>query len=304
MSQGNANMWWRQSFSQRPDGRRRRIVVVSDVDGILPEAGTRGLPHAQAAVDFLAAHGIPLVINSSRTRAEVERLHHTLHVRAPFITEYGAALFMPHGSFPVLPPRTHPAVGGDVIDFGGRYHDVVDTLKIACRESGVRVVGLAELSIDEAARELGVALAEAQLAKLREYSELFRIVDDRDSVRSRLFKFLRRRGLRTWRAGNHHLVTAAADRSESLRTLRAIWRHSCDDPLMIGLGNSDDDVVWLQHLDVAVIVENEAAGVPARLLAKLPTAHVTRRSGTRGWSEAIFEHVGALLSSNGVRTEV
>ena len=69
-------------------------------------------------------------------------------------------------------------------------------LTLTCRGLNMEVVRLAELSIEEVARELRVAIVEAQLAKLREYTELFRIVDEKDAMRSRLFKALRRRGLR------------------------------------------------------------------------------------------------------------
>jgi predicted mannosyl-3-phosphoglycerate phosphatase (HAD superfamily) len=77
--------------------------------------------------------------------------------------------------------------------------------------------------------------------------------------------------------------------------LKAIWTRAWGDPLVIGFGDSEDDVAWLREVDVAVFVQNDRAGVPARVLSKLPTVHVTRGPGRQGWSEAIFEFVGALL---------
>jgi predicted mannosyl-3-phosphoglycerate phosphatase (HAD superfamily) len=218
-------------------------------------------------------------------------------MRTPFISENGSAIFLPHRSFPDVPERARPAVGGDVIEFGKRYHQVVDLLRSTCRELDVEIVSFAELSIEETARELGVAVVEAQLAKLREYTELFRIVDENDALRSRLFKALRRRGLRCWRAGRHHLVTGTPDRAECLRTLRTIWRQAWGDHVMIGLGDSEDDVTWLRNVDVAVIVRSQCTGAPTRVLSKLPTAHLTRGTGRQGWSEAVFEFVGGLLTS-------
>jgi len=297
MSASRASTSWRRRFTHPVAGIAQRIVVVTDVDGALLEQGTRSRADVQEAVDFLTARGIPLVINSSRTRAEVERLHQRLQIRTAFISEYGGGLFLPHGRFPFVPQRARSAVGCDVIESGRRYHEVVDALRLTCREMEVDVVGFAELSIDEVARELGVALMEAQLAKLREYTELFRIVDETDPTKSRLFKALHRRGLRCWPAGRHHLVTATVDRGESVRMLRAIWKRGWGDPLIIGLGDSDDDAAWLRHVDIAIVVPSAQTGVPARLLSKLPTAHVTKSPGARGWSEAIFEHVGGLLSS-------
>ena len=46
-----------------------QIVVVTDIDASLLEAGTRSLSDERAALDFLAERGIPLIINSSRSRA-------------------------------------------------------------------------------------------------------------------------------------------------------------------------------------------------------------------------------------------
>src|SRR5215510_6997235 len=139
----NKPLWWRQPFAQPATGAARRVVVVTDIDGSLLEPGTRSLHDERAALDFLATRGIPLVINSSRTRAEIERLHQTLRMLTPFISEHGSALFLPRGCLPIVSDRAKPAVGGNVIEFGRRYHDVVDSLKDACREAGVDIVAFA-----------------------------------------------------------------------------------------------------------------------------------------------------------------
>jgi hypothetical protein len=77
--------------------------------------------------------------------------------------------------------------------------------------------------------------------------------------------------------------------------LKAIWTRAWGDPLVIGFGDSEDDVAWLRDVDVAIFVQNDQSGVPARVLSKLPNVHVTHEPGRQGWSEAIFEFVGALL---------
>lgn len=292
----NRPIWWRRPDAEPASGRARQIIVTTEVEGSLLEPGGRSLFEQRAGLDFLAAHGIPLVINSHRTRAEIERLHQRFDLLAPFISEYGSALFLPHGCFPFVPDRTQPALGGEVIEFGKRYQDVVDGLRLACRESGVRVVGFSELTIDEVARELGITTVEAQLVKLREYTELIRIVEHDDAALGRLVSALRRQGLQCIRRGGHYLVSATPDPAESLRTLRALWRLTWGDHVVIGLGHSEDDVAWLEHVDVPVIIPNQRAKVPVRALPKLPAVHVTKWPGRQGWSEAIFEHVGTLLT--------
>ena len=92
-------------------------------------------------------------------------------------------------------------------------------------------------------------------------------------------------------------MTATRERGESLLTLKALWRHAWGEPpSIVGFGNSEDDVNWLRHADVAVIVQDDRVGVDPRILSKLPTAHVSRQAGRLGWSEAIFECVAVLLN--------
>ena len=274
----------------------RRVVVVTDIDDSLLEPGARALPSERAALDFLTDRGIPLVINSSRTHAEIERIQETLRLLTPSISEHGSALFIPLGSFPSIPDRAARAVGGHVIEFGRPYHEVVEAVRNTSSDLGVEIIGFADLTIEDAARELGVTDVEAQLAKLREYTELIRIADETDARRSHVLNALRRRGLRCWPIGRHHLVTATRDRAESLLTLKALWRHAWGEPpCIVGVGNSEDDVTWLRYADVAVIVQNDHNGV-ARILSKLPTARVSQRPGRVGWSDAIVEFVGADLN--------
>ena len=275
-----------------------RLVVVTDIDDSLLEPGAQALPSERAALDFLARRGIPLVVNSSRTHAEIERIQETLRLLMPSISEHGSALFIPPGCFPSIPDRAARAVGGHVIEFGRPYHEVVDAVRITSRDLGVEIVGFADLTIEDVALELGVTDVEAQLAKLREYTELIRITDETDARRSHVLNALRRRGLRTWPVGRHHLVTATRDRAESLLTLKALWRHAWGEPpCIVGFGNSEDDVTWLRYADVPVIVRNDHNGVDPRMLSKLPTARVSQRPGRVGWSDAIFESVGPLLNA-------
>jgi hypothetical protein len=101
---------------------------------------------------------------------------------APFISEHGSALIVPHGCFPSVPAHSAAMVSGHAIEFGRPYHEVVDRLRLTSRAVRVRLVGFAELTIDDVARELGVQTVEAQLAKLREYSEMIRILDENDAA--------------------------------------------------------------------------------------------------------------------------
>jgi mannosyl-3-phosphoglycerate phosphatase len=280
---------WRRT----PPDPTRRIVVVTDLDGTLLAAETSEAAHV---ADLLAERAIPLIICSSRTRAEIESLQQNLGLAAPFITENGGALFLPHGYFPTW-PDVWRAPAYDVIEFGRPYHAVVEALRVTSRRLGIEVIGFCEMSIDEVAAEYGLTLAEARLAKLREYDEVFRIVDDDPAVHSRLFRALHRAGLRCSSRGRYHHATGVSDKRRSLRTLLSLYRHAAGRILTVGLADSPCDVWVLEEVDIPIVVQNEAIGGWARLLSKVPTARLTSGCGPQGWSEVIGHVIGSPSSS-------
>ncbi len=78
----------------------RRVVVFSDLDGTLLEIGDYPLREAEPALQRLRSEGIPLVLCTSKTFAEVEWYRDRLRNTHPFIVESGGAIYIPKGYFP------------------------------------------------------------------------------------------------------------------------------------------------------------------------------------------------------------
>ena len=72
-----------------------RLLVVTDLDGTLLDHETYSYAEAAPALAELRRRGIPLVLASSKTRAEMELLHAELGLSDPFICENGAAICTP-----------------------------------------------------------------------------------------------------------------------------------------------------------------------------------------------------------------
>jgi len=88
-----------------------RLIVFSDLDGTLLDHETYQFDAAQPALDLLKQHGIPLILNSSKTRAEITAIRDQLQNTAPFIIENGAAVIIPPGWFG-FPGRWKKSVTG------------------------------------------------------------------------------------------------------------------------------------------------------------------------------------------------
>ena len=73
----------------------RDIVVFTDLDGTLLDASTYSFEAARPALDALRQQDIPLVLVSSKTRAEIEPIRGRLKQVHPFITENGGGCLYP-----------------------------------------------------------------------------------------------------------------------------------------------------------------------------------------------------------------
>jgi mannosyl-3-phosphoglycerate phosphatase len=272
------------------------IVVLTDLDGSPQEHGARSNWPAKEALDALGRFRIPLVISSSGTRVEIEHLQQELNICHPFIAENGGALFVPLGYFPSVANATR-GPGYQSVEFGIPYHAVVDGIRLASEEVRVPIAGFSDLSIDQIAADCQLSLPMARLAKLREYSEPFRILHSGQSAQSRLFEAAHRRKLRCFTRGRYHYVTGVVDPAASVRTLVELYREACPEVVTAAIVDGLGDLAVLREVDVPIVVHNPPLDA-ARLLRKVPTAHLTSASGAEGWNEAIFSLIDLRVSGS------
>ena len=76
------------------------LVVFTDLDGTLLDHHSYSWAAAEEALKELERRRVPLVLVTSKTRAEVEALQRKLGSVQPFVTENGGGIFIPHGYFP------------------------------------------------------------------------------------------------------------------------------------------------------------------------------------------------------------
>jgi mannosyl-3-phosphoglycerate phosphatase len=251
-----------------------RLVVITDVDGCL-------------VIDSLKQHGIPVVLCSSKTRAELERLQQELGLSDPFISENGGALYSPIGTFPFALRGAVRRGGYEVVELGRPHREVVGTLVQTAARLGMAISTFGGMSVERVAEECGLSLAQARLAKLREYDEPFRLAEPDDARLARLSKALRAAGLRFSTGGRYRHVTGGTDKGVAMAILRRFYERASGDVVFAGLGDNMNDVELLRAVDVAIVVRSPVAGHTAAVLSHVRGARVTAGEGPDGWSEAV-----------------
>ena len=272
------------------------LVIVTDLDGMLLDESTYELGPARPVIERVARAGIPLVMCSSKTRAEIEAIQQRLGIHHPFIAENGGAVITPPGYFGQRSPSAEADGSRHVLELGRPYAEVVAALREVAAQERVCVLGFSDMTVAEVASACNLPALEAQLAKLRLYDEPFRLLESDPAVRSRFLKALTRRGVRTVSGGRFDHATGDTDKGRAVEVLRDLYTRWVGPVVLVGLGDGMNDMSLLRTVDLPFIVRSDMNGSTGRLLRKVPTARVTEASGPAGWAEAVGEVLDRWLA--------
>jgi len=270
-----------------------RILVFTDLDGTLLDLRTYSYKAALPAVQMIRRRKIPLIICTSKTRAEVEVVRKRLQNTDPFIVENGGAVFIPDGYFPGEIPAARKDSGYRVIEFGTPYLNLVDAFSRIKSHLPGKARGFSDLSIKEVAGLTGLSRREAGLAKRRAYDEPFLVEDP--SIIPIIQEMAAFFGLRITQGGRFYHLTGDNDKGRAVRRLQALYARAAGGPVRsIGLGDSRNDVPLLKAVDFPVLVQKPSGEYdPAVRLDNLIFAP---GAGPAGWCAAVVDQVSRLDS--------
>jgi mannosyl-3-phosphoglycerate phosphatase len=231
------------------------LVLITDLDGTLLDANY-SCEAAFPALDLLKRLHIPLVLCTSKTRAEVEAVRHQLSNRDPFIVENGGALYVPDGCLPfdLNTPTRRGAYA--VIEFGDPYPELVQSLCRASEESGCTVQGFHQMTVEDVSTCCQMTPEAARLAKQREYDEPFKIVEG-DPLR--LLAAIEKEKKRWTRGDCFYHILGANDKAHCVNLLIHYYRTAFEHVTTAGLGDGPNDAEFLKLVDLPLVLESPAS---------------------------------------------
>jgi len=268
----------------------RRLVFFTDLDGTLLDHRTYAWTAARRALTALAWRQRPLLIVTSKTRAEVLPLLSELHRTEPFVVENGGAIYLPVGYFPFRIAGAEEGGGGwQRVALGTRYQRLVAALAIAAQRARVSVRGFSQMTAQEVADRAGFELTSARRARRRELDEAFVILGGDERGWPRLRAEIRRLGLRSTRGSRFLHIMGANDKGAAVRRLAAWFRRAEGSRVCtVGLGDSPNDIPMLRAVDLPVLVARPGGRYDPETLAALPNAQRAGGVGPQGWNRAVL----------------
>jgi mannosyl-3-phosphoglycerate phosphatase len=258
------------------------LLIFSDLDGTLLDHATYSFDAALPSLHRLREIGVPVVLCTSKTRAETEPIRKALGNEHPFVVENGGGVFIPVGYFPFPIDGAEPADDYWLIRLGEPYGELVAALSSASSVSGVPVWGFANMTPEEVALTTGLSVDASRRARAREFDEPFMIL--RPGRAHELVAAIERQGKRWTQGGRFHHILGQNDKAAAIRRLTSLYCRLLGSVQTVGLGDAPNDADFLNAVDVPIVIPSPQLD---RLRSLVPRARVARLDGPAGWNDAV-----------------
>lgn len=267
----------------------RQLIIFSDLDGTLLDHHSYSWERARPALAKISELRIPLILCTSKTAAEVSKIHLSMNLRHPYIVENGAAIVF---------PEAEDCRNQNAHFLGRHYSDLLPIVQKIRQDGGYRFTGFYDMTASEVAAETGLTSEQSKLAKDRLSTEPLKW-EDSDVALDRFKADLAKLDLRLVQGGRfYHILDSKADKGNALLWLLDYFKqnHTYKNWFSVALGDGPNDQSMLEAADLAVIIPSVSGRSPNPYNSKI--LHATE-PGPCGWNRAIlnivelYSHKGA-----------
>ncbi|NIM90779.1 MAG: HAD-IIB family hydrolase [Candidatus Aminicenantes bacterium] len=268
-----------------------QYLVFTDLDGTLLDHETYSFEPALSALNAFKERNIPIIICTSKTRAEIEIVRTELHNTYPFISENGGAIFIPKNYFSDVFPFTKEESDYFVIELGTPYSKLREVFEQIKNLNPGKIKGFGDFTPQEVAELCGFSVQKASLAKKREYDEPFILENDTDL--KKIQEIAEEASLQITRGGRFYHLLGNNDKGKAILLLKNIYKEKSEHLKSIALGDSLNDFPMLEVVDYPILVQKPDESYDPSI--KLKNLILASGKGPSGWSKAVFKLLNKSL---------
>lgn len=269
------------------------IVIFTDLDGTLLDHASYSWRAAEPALEHCKRLNVPVILASSKTRAEMGVLRIALGLQYPFISENGGGLFFPFREGEQAPPGSSLVKNMWQFSLGAPYGQLVSALREIREELGWNILGFSDMPPEEISRVTGLDLDASRLAAEREFDEPFFLENEEEDM-VLLYEAARRRGLHVTSGGRFYHLHGDSDKGEAVRRLTSWYQETYPRVLTAALGDSPNDFGMLKQVDYPVLIRS-FRNFPG-IEEEIPGVRVSREKGPKGWNAMVLKLLADKLN--------
>jgi mannosyl-3-phosphoglycerate phosphatase len=264
-----------------------RFVVFSDLDGTLLDQHTYSFKAAIPAIRGLRKRNIPLVLCTSKTRAETLLWWKAMGLSDPFVVENGGAIVIPKGYFGPITGPTKEVKGMSILVLGTEYERLLEGLQYLKGRMQGNLRGFSDMGLQEISEQTGLPLRHARLAKQREFDEPFIFVRDEVKYAPKLPLYTRELDLSFTHGGRFYHLHGDTHKGKAVQRLQELYRKKLGRFRSIGIGDSGTDLMLLKVVDLRIIIQRPNGQYDPQLRRAFPRARFSPKPGPLGWNMEI-----------------
>ncbi len=275
-----------------PTKTTRKLVIFTDLDGTLLDRNTYSFEPALPALNLIKQKGLPLILSSSKTRAEIELYQKKLENDHPFVAENGGAIFIPRDYFSF--PFHYDRESGKylALELGTHYSRITQVLDSIRTETGISIEGFSDLTEDQLSSLCGLGPEEATFAKKREYDEPF-MIEGGEKELEIVKRKIKEKGMNYAWGGRFHHLSGKNDKGRAVEILKEFFENQFFSISTVGIGDSLNDLPMLSLVDYPIFLKEKGDLLP-ETLSQVENATVIDGRGPEAWNKVILSVVNKL----------
>lgn len=257
-------------------------IIFTDLDGTLLDE-KYSFEEALPTLKSIQNKKIPLVFCTSKTEPETKIYIKKMKVNHPFIVENGGAIFIPKNYFDFKFNYNKIKNNYLVIELGTSYTTLKKYADKIKKEVKCDIIDFSQMNEKLVAKETGLVLNEAKLAKQRLYSFLFKIKSG--NIKD-IIKTIKKYKLNYTKGKSYHYIMGNNDKAKAIKILAKLYKQKYKNIVTVGLGNNFNDFPMLKVVDKAFLIKNKRGY--DKDLVKIKNIEKMNLIAPKGWNKAIL----------------
>ncbi len=266
------------------------LLIFSDLDDTLLDHDTYSWEKAQPALDLCISSSVPVILVSSKTRAEIQTIHRAMGLDFPFISENGGGVFFPLKYKKFLSSEEYTVSDGFIkITLGAPYKSLVKDLEIIADETHLKLRGFSQMPEKEVMEHTDLNVEQCRLSLKREFDEPFIFEEpvSEDDIKS-IYLSAQNKGLRISEGGRFFHLHGKSDKGTAVNSLIAFFKKQHKSVFSIALGDSPNDFGMFDAVNQPVLVKSKRRFTDINIKEKFPGILITDKNGPAGWNESVM----------------